>query len=60
MAVDVLTYNALQQVNEELRLEIDQLNADIATIQSGGGGGAPASDAQCVVEMSNMLQANQW
>tara|TARA_X000000368_G_scaffold418761_1_gene419836 strand:- start:2080 stop:3153 length:1074 start_codon:yes stop_codon:yes gene_type:complete len=61
MAVDVLTYNALQQVNEELRKEIASLTDDITTAQaSGGGGGATKTDAQCIVEMSNMLQANQW
>ena len=39
MAIDVLTYNALQEVNQELKAEITQLTDDIATASSGGGGG---------------------
>ena len=62
MAIDVLTYNALQEVNQELKAEITQLTDDIATASSGGGGGgaSPNADAIEVVEHSSMLQANQW
>ena len=61
MAIDVLTYNALQEINQELKAEITQLTDDIATAQSGGGGGGSANaDAIEVVEHSSMLQANQW
>jgi len=61
MAIDVLTYNALQEVNQELKAEITQLTEDIATASGGGGGGSSANaDAITIVEHSSMLQANQW
>lgn len=61
MAIDVLTYNALQEVNEKLKEELQTLTDDIATAQGGGGGGSSANaDAIAVVDASSMLQANQW
>ena len=62
MAIDVLTYNALQEVNQELKDEIATLTADIDTINNAGsgGGGSTITDAHYIVEHSSMLQANQW
>ena len=61
MAIDVLTYNALQEVNEKLKEELQTLTDDIAAAQGGGGGGGSANaDAIAVVDASSMLQANQW
>ena len=69
MAIDVLTYNALQEVNQELRRELGDLT-DQVTEASSGGGGAPATAGppialQCEVlrkvgEAAYMLNANQW
>ena len=61
MAIDVLTYNALQEVNEKLKEELQTLTDDIATASaSGGGGAADNSTAIEIVDASSMLQANQW
>tara|TARA_Y100000746_G_scaffold205480_1_gene192642 strand:+ start:401 stop:1462 length:1062 start_codon:yes stop_codon:yes gene_type:complete len=61
MAIDVLTYNALQEVNEKLKEELQTLTDDIATASGGGGGGGSANaDAITIVDSSSMLQANQW
>jgi len=61
MAIDVLTYNALQEVNEKLKEELQTLTDDIATASGGGGGGGSANaDAIAIVDSSSMLQANQW
>ena len=60
MAIDVLTYNALQEVNEKLKEELQTLTDDIATASGGGGGGSSNADAIAVVDSSSMLQANQW
>ena len=68
MAIDVLTYNALQEVNQELRRELADLSAQVTDATGGGGGGAsgpPALSTQCeilrkVTEASYMLNANQW
>ena len=60
MAIDVLTYNALQEVNEKLKEELQTLTDDIATASASGGGGGGNADAIEVVDSSSMLQANQW
>ena len=64
MAIDVLTYNALQEVNQELKAELATLTADVDAINNagsgGGGGGTDNSKAMAIVEHSSMLQANQW
>ena len=39
MAADVLTFNAIQEVNQELREQIAEVKAKIAELQGGGGGG---------------------
>tara|TARA_B100001996_G_scaffold367568_1_gene339320 strand:+ start:509 stop:1627 length:1119 start_codon:yes stop_codon:yes gene_type:complete len=67
MAIDVLTYNALQEVNQELRQELTDLTAQVTEASSGGGGGGSTialSDAcnvlRKVAEAGYMHQANQW
>ena len=63
MAIDVLTYNALQENNQELKQELADLTEQVDTISGGGGGGAPAGanpNTLAIVEYSSMLQANQW
>ena len=46
MAVDVLTYNALAEINQGLRDKIQALDASITEVQSGGsGGGGGANEA---------------
>ena len=60
MAIDVLTYNALQEVNQELKTELADLTAQVAAVSGGGGGGGENATAIDVVEHSSMLQANQW
>ena len=46
MAADVLTFNAIQEVNEELRAQIAEVKASITANESGGGGGAAETDLQ--------------
>ena len=60
MAIDVLTYNALQEVNQELKAELADLTAQVTAVSGGGGGGSQNQTAIDVVEHSSMLQANQW
>ena len=60
MAIDVLTYNALQEVNQELKTELADLTAQVTAVSGGGGGGGANATAIDVVEHSSMLQANQW
>ena len=55
MAVDVLTYNALAEINQGLRAKIVDLDASINALQSGGGGGG-MSDAQKAVAASQGWQ----
>ena len=43
MAVDVLTYNALAEVNQGLRAKIVDLDASITELEGGGGGGGSAN-----------------
>ncbi len=59
MAVDVLTYNALAEINQGLRAKIADLDASITALQSGGGGGA-ISDAQKAVCFSQPTQSKLW
>ena len=44
MAADVLTYNALQEINQELKAESVGLSSAIATASGGGGGGGASAD----------------
>ena len=68
MAIDVLTYNALQEVNQELRQELADLTQQVTDAGGGGGGGGantPSLTEQCntlrkVAEAGYMLNANQW
>ena len=46
MAADVLTFNAIQEVNQELREQIAEVKAKISELQSGGGGGTSETDLQ--------------
>ena len=39
MAADVLTYNALQEINQELKAESAALTAGISSASGSGGGG---------------------
>tara|TARA_B100001175_G_scaffold72593_1_gene60372 strand:+ start:776 stop:1855 length:1080 start_codon:yes stop_codon:yes gene_type:complete len=43
MAADVLTYNALQEINQELKAESVGLTSAITAAEGGGGGGGGAS-----------------
>ena len=68
MAIDVLTYNALQEVNQELKRELGDLTDQITEASGGGGGAATAGPPialQCeslrkIGEAAYMLNANQW
>ena len=44
MAADVLTYNALAEVNQELKAEIAALTVGISSASGGGGGGVDNTD----------------
>ena len=46
MAADVLTFNAIQEVNEELRDQIEDVKAKITELSGGGGGGTSETDLQ--------------
>ena len=58
MAVDVLTYNALAEINQGLRAKIADLDASITALESGGGGAM--SDAQKAVCYSQGWQPKLW
>ena len=60
MAVDVLTYNALAEINQGLRDKIQALDASITALESGGGGGGGLSDAQKAVAASQGWQGSLW
>ena len=49
MAIDVLTYNALQEVNQELKAELADLTAQVTAVSGGGGGGSENATAIDVV-----------
>ena len=59
MAIDVLTYNALQEVNEKLKEELQTLTDDIATASASGGGGASNAQAIEVVDSSSPKEFNK-
>ena len=44
MAADVLTYNALQEINQELKAESVGLTSAITAAAGGGGGGGASAD----------------
>ena len=58
MAVDVLTYNALAEINQGLRAKIADLDASITALEGGGGGAI--SDAQKAVCYSQGWQPKLW
>ena len=58
MAVDVLTYNALAEINQGLRAKIADLDASITALESGGG--CAMSDAQKAVCYSQGWQPKLW
>ena len=51
MAADVLAFNAIQEVNEELRDQIEDIKAKITELSGGGGGGGAESDLQKKVRL---------
>lgn len=46
MAADVLAFNAIQEVNEELRAQIAEVKASITANEASGGGGTSETDLQ--------------
>jgi len=60
MAVDVLTYNALAEINQGLRAKIAELDASITALSGGGGGSSPAADAQKAVGASQGWHGQLW
>ena len=60
MAVDVLTYNALAEINQGLRDKIQALDASITALEGGGGGGGGITDAQKAVCFSKGWQGMLW
>ena len=61
MAVDVLTYNALAEINQGLRAKIAELDASITALEGGGGGGGTTlSDPQRAVAASQGWHGQLW
>ena len=60
MAADVLTYNALQEVNQELKDESAALTAAITAAESGGGGGAAGTTTQEIMKNAYSPNAGLW
>ena len=57
MAADVLTYNALAEVNQELKAESAALTAAITAAEGGGGGGGAAETSTSQI-MKNAVSPN--
>ena len=61
MAADVLTYNALAEVNQELKAESAALTAAITAAESGGGGGGGAeTTTQEIMRNAYSPNAGLW
>ena len=61
MAADVLTYNALAEVNQELKAESAALTAAITAAESGGGGGGAAeTTTQAIMKNAYSPNAGLW
>jgi len=61
MAVDVLTYNALAEINQGLRDKITALDASITELEGAGSGGGGGQSANAkLVEFSGPRNPNLW
>ena len=62
MAVDVLTYNALAEINQGLRDKIQALDASITELEGGGGGGGGAGNATLkeTIKLSGPRNPRLW
>jgi len=60
MAADVLTYNALQEINQELKAESAALSVGITSALGGGGGGAANTDSILMVSGAGAPNAGMW
>ncbi len=61
MAVDVLTYNALAEINQGLRDKITALDASITELEGAGSGGGSGQSANAkLVEFSGARNPNLW
>ena len=58
MAADVLTYNALQEINQELKAESVGLSSAISTIENAGSGGGGAAETSTSKIMKNTVSPN--
>ena len=59
MAADVLTYNALQEINQELKAESVGLTSAITAAEGGGGGGGGAAETTSTSQiMMNTVSPN--
>tara|TARA_B100000131_G_scaffold278472_1_gene282996 strand:- start:1860 stop:2933 length:1074 start_codon:yes stop_codon:yes gene_type:complete len=58
MAADVLTYNALQEINQELKAESVGLSSAISTIENAGSGGGGATETSTSKIMQNTVSPN--
>ena len=60
MAVDVLTYNALAEINQGLRDKITALDVSITELQSGGGGASGPTAENKLVKFSGPRNPMLW
>tara|TARA_B100001094_G_scaffold9552_1_gene8532 strand:+ start:682 stop:1728 length:1047 start_codon:yes stop_codon:yes gene_type:complete len=60
MAADVLTYNALQEVNQELKAESATLSAGITSAGGGGGAGDPSDDCRLMLSGAGAPNTLLW
>ena len=60
MAVDVLTYNALAEINQGLRDKIQALDASITAIESASSGGGAMTDTQKAICLSQGWHPQLW
>jgi len=60
MAVDVLTYNALAEINQGLRDKITSLDASITELESAGSGGGGQTANNKLVQFSGARNPMLW
>ena len=60
MAVDVLTYNALAEINQGLRDKIQALDASITELEGGGGGGGASNALKETIRLSGPRNPRLW